>query len=250
MSPTINARASSERYAFFGCSWLGFLLLVLALACGCSPPPRTVEVIGRVTLNGEPVPGALVVFISYHKDDAPAFNRTDADGRFRLETYFSAHDIAKGAVPEREYTVYFDKYQSVYKGDAVNLKMAEISAAGRDLKRYIREDAIWDLWPEGVPEDWPLDYLPMLNPPPSTLADEKKMKISKLMRGLPALPDQYLDPKTSGFKVYVERRDEPQTIDFELTGEVEKIKLRQRPDAVARSEGKGGPSLSAAATDQ
>ncbi|HVA46666.1 MAG TPA: carboxypeptidase-like regulatory domain-containing protein [Pirellulales bacterium] len=217
--------------ATFRRRWAASLLPVLCLAWGCSPPPRTVEVVGRVTHNGQPVEGALVVFLNKLIDDQTAHGLTDADGRYHLTTFFSSSDMPRGAVPDREYSVYMEKYHE-YDGTTVNKKMAALASAGGDVKRYIREQAVWDLWPDGVPEDWPLDYIPVLGFPQRYVIaqDQESMtKIGRLQRGIPLLPRKYLDPATSGFTAYVERRDEPQVFDFELTGEVEDLRLRKKP---------------------
>lgn len=74
---------------------LGFGALLLS--AGCGPPdkgPKTVTALGVVTLDGEPVEGAAVVFI----DDGgqyPARGTTDASGRFSLDAF----EYKTGAVP-------------------------------------------------------------------------------------------------------------------------------------------------------
>ncbi|HJU10533.1 MAG TPA: carboxypeptidase-like regulatory domain-containing protein [Candidatus Binataceae bacterium] len=213
---------------------------VLAIAAGgCSPPPRTVEVVGRVTLNGEPVERALVVFASNGRDDAPAHARTDADGRYRMQTFFASHDIVNGAVPNRDYSVYIEKY--LYYDSSVISKKMRLMGPEANLGRYLREEAVWDMWPDGVPEGWPLDYVPIAGIPQRLInnRDYKTLNlITQLSRGLPLLPQKYMDLRTSGLTAVVERSDEPQTFDFELTGEVPKIKLLKRPQKAEPSSTK------------
>jgi hypothetical protein len=48
---------------------------------------ETAPVSGRVTYRGRPVEGALVTFVSGGANPVPAFDLTDAEGRFKLTTY-------------------------------------------------------------------------------------------------------------------------------------------------------------------
>lgn len=74
--------------------------LVLALAgCGGSGLPDVVRVKGRVTLDGEPVEGAEVVFVGTGDDNHPARGTTDADGEFVLSTYVDPRNNPTGIVP-------------------------------------------------------------------------------------------------------------------------------------------------------
>lgn len=80
--------------------------VVLLMGCGGrhdSRPP-TSPASGRVTLGGEAVDRALVVFYPDMPNTAAAQATTDADGRFRLTTY-RADD---GAVPGK-YTILVTK---------------------------------------------------------------------------------------------------------------------------------------------
>ncbi|WP_437221651.1 hypothetical protein SH661x_002415 [Planctomicrobium sp. SH661] len=70
-------------------------LLALVIASGCAKDPfRTVPVSGRVTSNGEPVPGVYVVFTpqpgSGREANVPGKSGagyTDENGKFQLSTY-------------------------------------------------------------------------------------------------------------------------------------------------------------------
>lgn len=88
--------------------WLLGVVLLAAAACGGSAKP--VKLSGRVTLDGEPLAGATVVFTPADGGGNVASGRTDTDGEFRLTT-FSIND---GAVP------------GDYK---VTIKIDEVSAA-------------------------------------------------------------------------------------------------------------------------
>lgn len=70
-------------------------LIPLGLALsGCGPDyPETVPVSGTVTLGGQPVTGASIVFTPEAGDQATA--TTDSSGQFQLSTY----RLADGAAP-------------------------------------------------------------------------------------------------------------------------------------------------------
>jgi hypothetical protein len=196
----------------------------LLLATGCSPPPRTVEVVGRVTYNGAPVEGAIVVFFAYpYGDDFPAAGATDATGHYELRTYFSAHDMPLGAVPN-DYLVVVQKnrHPDTY---APTVKMAQLAGTGGDVNRYIAEEAVHDLWPDGVPDGWPDGYIPNVTQIPKRIFDneERREKLTRLLRGIPLLPSRYADMHTSGLRASVDWSDEPLTFDFDLTGEIDEV---------------------------
>lgn len=101
-------------------------LLILGLIssiCGCSEKSdRWVEgrepvhpVSGRVTLKGEPVDGAIVIFHSTSKQ-VSAQGLTDADGRYRLTTYEDGDGAVAGehivTVRKTEYVKKPTKYHT------------------------------------------------------------------------------------------------------------------------------------------
>src|SRR5215469_15498995 len=162
------------------------------LGSGCSPPPRTVEVVGRVTYNGVPVEGAIVVFYgAKYGDDLPAAGATDATGHYELRTYFTAHDMPLGAIPN-DYVV---SIQKVKRPDILRVqnRLSELAGQRADLKRYIAGEAVHDLWPEGVPDGWPDGYIPTVTLYPKRIFDneEKRNKLSLLERGIPLIPPRY-----------------------------------------------------------
>jgi hypothetical protein len=76
-----------------------FCLFILIAGCGGAADdkwtkdrPKTFQVSGTVSLNGTPVAGATVNFISVDGKSSP-FGVTDTSGRFRLTT-FDQHDGA------------------------------------------------------------------------------------------------------------------------------------------------------------
>ncbi|NLF08380.1 MAG: hypothetical protein GX594_10430 [Pirellulaceae bacterium] len=78
------------------------LLLLVALACGCGPRrPETVQIRGRITLNGGdwPVPG-MIIFTPV--EPAEGFPRRagrgvfDPQGRFQVTTYVKGDGLMPG----------------------------------------------------------------------------------------------------------------------------------------------------------
>jgi hypothetical protein len=201
---------------------IAVVVTCLGMVTGCSPPPRTVEVIGRIVYQGEVVRGALVVFIPVGRRDAPpAWGVTDGEGRYELSTYFSANDVPLGAVPG-DYVIGVSKYQ-LPDVERAKEKMSTLGL-GSDLQRYIAEDAVADMWPDGIPKGWPDGYIPGVTHMPKRILDDEQArnKFSILLRGIPLLPRRYADPDTSGFEATVERTDqEPLVFDFECTGEID-----------------------------
>ena len=58
----------------------------LLFVAGCGPGgPQLGEVTGTVTLDGKPVPSAIVTFISKEPDGTSSYGKTDASGKYRLE---------------------------------------------------------------------------------------------------------------------------------------------------------------------
>jgi hypothetical protein len=226
MKSVAHCHICLSRWAVPACFVCLGCFLCLGLA-GCSPPPRTVEVVGQVRYKGQPVEKALVVFVSNHRDDAPACGLTDADGRYYLSSFFSSHDFPRGAVPGRDYSIFIEKHARLSDNMRVLKRMAEINSEGGDVHRYVEGgEAIRDYWPDGIPEGWPLDYLPMRDVPARIKHNmEARTKLSKLEEGVSFLPRKYADWKTSGLSAVVEHSDQPQVFDFDLTGDVEEYKV-------------------------
>lgn len=196
----------------------GAILLVI----GCSPPPRTIEVVGRVTYQGAPVEGAVVVFFAEnYMDDPPAAGRTDATGHYELRTYFSAGDIPLGALPN-DYVVCIQKVKRP-DIERAQKKMSLLAGRRGDVNRYIAEEAVHDLWPDGVPDGWPAGYVPQVNRPPASVLNDEVLreKLARATLGIPLLPTQYADNATSGLRASVEPSSARLTFDFELTGEID-----------------------------
>jgi hypothetical protein len=60
------------------------LLFMFLLLVGCSRPgPQVAPVTGRVTLNGQPLKNADVLF-QPEDNQPPAYGRTDEDGRYEM----------------------------------------------------------------------------------------------------------------------------------------------------------------------
>ena len=70
------------------------ILLCLLLA-GCGSEGDLAKVKGKVTLNGEPLEGAIVQFQPTAEDGSPSAGKTDAKGRYELMYTFNT----PGAMP-------------------------------------------------------------------------------------------------------------------------------------------------------
>jgi hypothetical protein len=77
--------------AFFFCAWA---LIVAAAGTGCGGGSLT-KTTGTVTLDGQPLSGAMVQFIREDGKGTPATGITGTDGSFRLTTY----STGDGALP-------------------------------------------------------------------------------------------------------------------------------------------------------
>lgn len=76
----------------------GCLTLILAclLMAGCGPGNGLVTVKGKVTLNGQPLEGAVVQFQPTARGGSPSSGVTDADGRYELMYTFDAPGATPG----------------------------------------------------------------------------------------------------------------------------------------------------------
>jgi hypothetical protein len=104
-------------------------LVPVLLGCG---GPRPVKVSGTVTLNGEPVEGAMVQFVPVKDGGRPATAVTTADGGFSLTT-IENHD---GALPG-DYKVVITYKPPVESGPAQSTEqgMREIMKLQEKAKR-------------------------------------------------------------------------------------------------------------------
>ncbi|HZZ78144.1 MAG TPA: carboxypeptidase-like regulatory domain-containing protein [Gemmataceae bacterium] len=85
----------------FACPILLLLGSITIAGCG-GGLPSTATVSGKVTYQGNPVPGASVILTRGSGDIGKgeiAVGKTDANGRFELTTHFAGQSAAKGAVP-------------------------------------------------------------------------------------------------------------------------------------------------------
>jgi hypothetical protein len=64
-------------------SWLACILLAAFAATGCGPRYKVGRVTGKVTFNGQPLPGALVLFTPV-EGGSPSAGRTDESGTYTL----------------------------------------------------------------------------------------------------------------------------------------------------------------------
>lgn len=95
------------------CISMGMLVLA-TLGCGGSDFPDPIPVTGTVTINGKPVEGAKVTFLS-QTGGRSASGTTDASGKYSLTT-FNTND---GAIPD-EYTITIAKYDAADTGEGID----------------------------------------------------------------------------------------------------------------------------------
>lgn len=82
--------------AFMNSRYLALLtLLIIGSLSGCSGNngPKTVEASGVLTLDGEPIKDAQIVFVAL--EGTPAYGSTDANGKFSMKI----SEESSGAVP-------------------------------------------------------------------------------------------------------------------------------------------------------
>jgi hypothetical protein len=88
------------------CLAIAFLLAALAAGCSRSTRPPTYPVSGTVTMKGQPLEGATVVFVpSAGAAHEPATGITDAAGKFKLSTF-----IADDGAQDGDYRIKVSKF--------------------------------------------------------------------------------------------------------------------------------------------
>jgi hypothetical protein len=93
----------------FSAPALAAMLLLAAIVLSCSRGPRrpaTYPVSGTITWKGQPVEGAVVVFVPTG-DFEPAAGTTDAAGKYQLTTFVAGDGAQAG-----EYRVKVSKYET------------------------------------------------------------------------------------------------------------------------------------------
>jgi hypothetical protein len=224
--------------------------LMLAALSGCSDP-GTVRVVGRVTYNGQPVEGAQIGFFSDYRDDRPAAARTDADGRYEVQTYISSTETLLGAFPN-EYGVVVFKYRRPFPErvdselarrfapmpigqDQVELEAEEVDledvppsahhfSPGFKFPPYTDAASVREMLSltnrqlRGLPDE----ELMQLRYPPDWVRMGMTKELAELARersvGRSLLPTRYAEPETSGLHASVKHGEqEPLVFDFALT---------------------------------
>jgi hypothetical protein len=94
-----------RRSRSFTCLLLGGACL-LATGCG-SNSPKTLEVSGKVTWQGQPLPDGAIAFTPVNGPSRPAVGKIGADGAYRLSSFRPGD----GAMPG-EYRVTVESYTS------------------------------------------------------------------------------------------------------------------------------------------
>jgi hypothetical protein len=144
----------------------GFVALVTVIGCGEGNPFGTVKVDGVVTLDGQAVDGATVVFQPATGAGKAATGMTDKDGKFTLTT----HAAGDGAMPG-SYKVSVTKFETETGPDTSNMSFEEALKASQEfeLARQKKANAKGELPP-------PKELLPAKykNPEKSGLTFEVK----------------------------------------------------------------------------
>jgi hypothetical protein len=127
---------------------LGLLGFGLAAVLGCEARPTLVPVSGKVTMGGNPVEGAMVLFLHRSREGEHASGMTDPDGNFKLATYISANETPEGALPG-DYDVIIDKIRQVRRTpdlkvgmqsyELVNLLPEKYSMRGSGLQASVKK---------------------------------------------------------------------------------------------------------------
>ena len=81
------------------------VLALVAAGCAQSDVPELGEVTGRVTYNGEPVPGITVIYQA--AGGRPSYGRTDEDGVYQMNYNLNFTGVKTGPA-----TVMFDPFSS------------------------------------------------------------------------------------------------------------------------------------------
>jgi hypothetical protein len=149
------------------CGWLAIVALA---GCGGSGRPSLVKVTGTVTLNGQPLEGALVSFLketdANDKFKRPASGTTDAQGKFSLGTYNKEDGLPVGkykiAVVKRELVGQLPENYSDDSADSFDLKYQWIvprnyanpqnSGLTAEVTRSGLNPAVLELKRDGQPE--------------------------------------------------------------------------------------------------
>ncbi len=107
------------------------------IGCGSETEIDTVSVTGKVTLDGEPVEGAIVTFVPDFPKGRPAVGRTDRRGAYTLMTV----EPGDGALPGG-YGIMVRK-PSGSAGQTTDANQEEASRGGADMSR--RSEVTYEL---------------------------------------------------------------------------------------------------------
>lgn len=124
--------------------FLGGAVILTAIAAGCggkAPPPEfmdhLVPVVGKVTMNGQPLGGATVTF---HPADSrslavTAYGATNPDGTYEMTTIAVGHGPQEGAV-EGDYVVTISKI-AMQDGSPIPAEMTEADAEAEGAREVV-----------------------------------------------------------------------------------------------------------------
>lgn len=188
-------------------------LLSLAVA-GCAKPgdPNLITASGRVTLNGRPVEGALVVFSTRVLDAKPANAVTDKDGRYEIQTYQGGSTQYDGAY-KGKYYVAISKIRPTKKAREFSPDPEVIQAMSQAEKRELARKMQVKMTPGGGKDK--MAKLKSRKGPPSPKEAEKEYGQMSKDFVKNELPARYADSNTSGLKIKVVKGSQ-NVFDFDL----------------------------------
>jgi hypothetical protein len=119
------------------CFKFGVAAVVALAVAGCSDLPSVEKVSGKVTYRDAPVEGADVTFISQTPGEKSAYDVTDAQGNYTLQTYYDSQNQLAGAIPGK-YRVMVQKMEKLTPEEYAKAMESGGSTRGKHLlpKKY------------------------------------------------------------------------------------------------------------------
>jgi hypothetical protein len=137
--------------------------LILIAGCGTSQPTNVGKVSGKVTLEGQPLPDAVVTFSPVKEGGSAALGRTDSSGRYSLSY---AQGVEGAEVGENRVSIStFDEGDP--GGDPPRPKVLEKVP----LKYNVRSELVRDVKPEDNTIDFELKSDGPVIADPNLIAD-------------------------------------------------------------------------------
>jgi hypothetical protein len=188
-------------------------LLAMFCLAGCDKAPKlnTYPAGGKLTYKGAPVTDAQVVFHAVNRESGKnATAKTDAEGRFKLETFVGGSTTAEGALAG-EYVVCVTKINASMRDQVKNMPGAPAMPGGAmpDFSTMSEEEQ--KKHAANSPEKLREKY-------GEIKGDEDRKKIDEFkpdMTQMSDLPAKYMDPAKSDLRFTVKAGD-PNQFEFDL----------------------------------